>query len=69
MGRRIIVNFRTENELHEAYERAKANLEIEGFTFSEKDEQRIKDVIRGIKTKKQIIEEIKEEYHSSGGAG
>ncbi len=28
--------FRNEKELDEAYQRAKANLEIEGFTFSEK---------------------------------
>lgn len=61
--------FRNEKELDEAYQRAKANLEIEGFTFSEKDGQRIKDVFLGNKTKEQVIEEIKDEYHTSGGAG
>ena len=58
---------RNEQELDEAFRRAKANMEVEGFTFTKKDEARIKDVLRGVKSKAQILDEMKKEYHSSSG--
>ena len=54
-----------DKELEEAYQRAKANLEVEGFSFTEKDGERIKEVVRGTKTREQILKEIKDEFFSS----
>lgn len=45
--------------IDEAYEQAKHQTEIEGFTLTEEDEKDIKAVARGEKTIEELIEDLK----------
>lgn len=44
--------------LEKAFEQAKANMELEGFTITKEDEKYIKAVLRGEKTIQQLISEF-----------
>ncbi|NIK13478.1 antitoxin VbhA family protein [Alkalibacillus almallahensis] len=47
------------DELDKAYQQAKHQLEIEGFTLTDEDEQNMKAVVRGDMSRKQLIEQLK----------
>lgn len=46
------------SQLEKAFEQAKANMELEGFTITKEDEKYIKAVLRGEKTIQQLISEF-----------
>ncbi|SET48703.1 hypothetical protein SAMN05421676_10572 [Salinibacillus kushneri] len=47
-------------DINKAYEQAKYQLEIEGFTLNEKDEKVMKAVASGQITREQLIEDLKQ---------
>lgn len=49
-----------EKRLEKAYRLAKANMELEGFIFDDEDEKDIKAVLSGEKSRKELIEELKQ---------
>ncbi|MET3684475.1 antitoxin VbhA family protein (plasmid) [Alkalibacillus sp. S2W] len=46
-------------ELDKAYQQAKHQLEIEGFTLTDEDEQNMKAVVSGEMSREQLIEQLK----------
>lgn len=51
---------RDKERLEIVYRSAKASLELEGFTLTKEDEKDIKDVLSGKKSKKDLINELKQ---------
>lgn len=47
--------------LDEAYRQAKHQLELEGFVFTEEDENNIKAVLNGKMTRQKLIKQLKKE--------
>lgn len=45
--------------LHEAFEQAKATIELEGFKLTGEDERIIKDVASGKMTRQQLLDQYK----------
>lgn len=52
--------FTNPDRLEEAFRKAKFELELEGFVFTEEDEQVVKAVARGEMTREELIERLKQ---------